>query len=461
MRTGSLFVACVLIALAGRAEASDAHYWSHAHGTRSGLLGGLVISGPDDSSAAFYNPGALAGILDPRLHISVDVYPYSRITLEDGIGTPDDLQSQTLVPTPTLTAALVRIPGLDGHVGAFSILTRNRFQGSVYGRVETMRDLISSWPGEEIYVGEFNLQTDLNETWAGFSWSHLAGGPLMIGASLYLAIRSQTKVEERFAEAYAPGWDAALTSFYREFDLLHFRMLLKVGAVLDLDPFRVGLTVTTPGITIWGRGTVRMNLSILNQDLDGDGNVDTRIANDRQSGLDVNYRSPLSVGLGASWDLGIVVLYAAAEWFDGVPRDKVMDAAPRTALTPDAPLDLDVSNRMVSVINVGTGLEWRLTPDVSIFGSIRSDFSALQEAGDSDMAMGSWDLSHVTAGAMLRSEFSELFLGFSYAFGSGSFEQGANFSEAAEENALLGTTGTSSIHHHIYKVMIGYTYRFR
>jgi len=39
--------------------AQDSHFWTRQYGSRSALLGGAVVGGVRDSSAAYYNPGGL------------------------------------------------------------------------------------------------------------------------------------------------------------------------------------------------------------------------------------------------------------------------------------------------------------------------------------------------------------------------------------------------------------------
>ena len=56
----------LIVTLSLKGNAQDTHYWTHQYGTRSTLLGGLVIGSVLDLSGTFYNPGGLSLIDDPE-----------------------------------------------------------------------------------------------------------------------------------------------------------------------------------------------------------------------------------------------------------------------------------------------------------------------------------------------------------------------------------------------------------
>ena len=57
-----------------RCYSQGVYYWSQNYGTRSNLLGGLVIGSVNDVSATYYNPGYLGLVEDPEIIIGAKIY---------------------------------------------------------------------------------------------------------------------------------------------------------------------------------------------------------------------------------------------------------------------------------------------------------------------------------------------------------------------------------------------------
>ncbi len=456
------FILCLLLAAAGKTTlAGDAHYWNHPYGTESGLLGGTVVGGVEDVSAAFYNPGALTRIHEPGILINVDVYKLQTIHLKHGIGSGADLRAREFASTPVLTAGVLPRDLLPGQVLAYSILTRHSFNGSLYGRKRATLDVLDDSPGDEEYVGEYLFETNLQEIWGGLSWSCPVHEKVSIGATAFLAVRSHRVRQESLAQAYSSTADSAVTNTLDEAEYLNLRTLFKVGAAADIAPFTFGLTLTSGSIHLYGDGSSRRNVSMLGQDLDDDGTEDTVVNNDRQKGLNAKYRSPFAVAVGATLDLDTIRVYFSAEWFGSLSRFRVMDGTTPGADPLAGSVDLDVYHECNAVFNVGLGVSMNIVKSLDGYASFRTDFSALEESGDSDLAFAAWDVYHLLAGVTFEREQTKLCLGFGFSFGSCPFEQVVNFSDPDESNALLGTVNGSHVFYRSYEIVLGYTFKFR
>ena len=75
MRRGFACAALFLV-LATNASAQDTHYWSQKYGSRSLLLGGVVIGSVVDLSGTYYNPGGVA-LLDAPLILTAKAFEHS------------------------------------------------------------------------------------------------------------------------------------------------------------------------------------------------------------------------------------------------------------------------------------------------------------------------------------------------------------------------------------------------
>src|SRR5210317_1961792 len=64
------------------ALSQDHHYWTQQFGSRSALMGGAVVGGVRDTSAGFYNPGALGFVNQPSLSVSANGYQLERLSIE-------------------------------------------------------------------------------------------------------------------------------------------------------------------------------------------------------------------------------------------------------------------------------------------------------------------------------------------------------------------------------------------
>ena len=70
-----LIISLVLIFMVDtRCFSQGVYYWSQNYGTRSNLLGGLVIGSVNDVSATYYNPGYLGLVEDPEIIIGAKIY---------------------------------------------------------------------------------------------------------------------------------------------------------------------------------------------------------------------------------------------------------------------------------------------------------------------------------------------------------------------------------------------------
>jgi len=105
-------------------------------------------------------------------------------------------------------------------------------------------------------------------------------------------------------------------------------LLWKIGLAFDFSRLNLGVTVTTPGINLFGDGSVASNQTVVGQDVDGDGTEELQVINDFQDDLSSHFNSPLSIAVGASYRWGSRIFYASAEWFNKVNQFDVLETEP-------------------------------------------------------------------------------------------------------------------------------------
>ncbi len=75
-----LFV--ILLVLSNNAFSQEFHYWTNQFGSRSALMSGAVVGGVRDTSAGFYNPGALGFVKASTFSVSANGYQLESVSVK-------------------------------------------------------------------------------------------------------------------------------------------------------------------------------------------------------------------------------------------------------------------------------------------------------------------------------------------------------------------------------------------
>jgi hypothetical protein len=180
------------------------------------------------------------------------------------------------------------------------------------------------------------------------------------------------------------------------------------------DSLTYGLTMTTPGLGLFGSGSVRQNLLVI----DETGTVGNVIGASYQNDLKAKFHSPLGVGAGGSYGFGSTRLHFSAEWIEQVPLYTVIQAMPFTVTTPsgDSTVTPTVTEAARAVVNWGIGVEHRFGPRVFGYASYHTDRSGRLPGDPPRASFTSWNLQHIAAGATFQVKRSDFALGGSTAF---------------------------------------------
>jgi hypothetical protein len=397
----------------GSLVAQDTHYWVRQYGTASELLSGLVVGSVRDPSATYYNPGALALAEQPGFMLTFESLELTRITIPDK---DKDIRQTRLATGPGILAGTLPESWFGrGHRVGYSLLTRQDLDV-----VLRKRDADPYAPGATpLFADIVQLDAKVTDIWAGATWSYTPGRHFGIGATGYLATRSTRGSQLLIDQFTVPNADSGATALaFQEFSYLDFRALMKIGATLGHDPWRFGITVTTPSLHLAGRGDLGINLSSVGQDLTGDGSADAVLASNFQDKLAPTYKSPLSVAGGASVQLGRTRLHGTAEWFEAISEYTVLQGATFQAQSDGSPITPSIEAEAKSVVNWGVGVEHEFNSDVAAFVSYAIDRSTLPDSTSTRHAFSSWDINHVRGGATFRVAGIKVALGLGLSFGS-------------------------------------------
>ena len=415
----TLVAACALVLLAcGPARAQDAQYWTNDYGNRARLLGGAMVGSASDLSAVYYNPGRLALLESAQAFLTGYVFNYDHLSLTNPVAQQDGVTSSRVDAVAALIAGELRFGFLGDSRLAYSFMNRHDFDIRLTEEVILDDPDLVEAPELELLAGSLGYETRLSEYWAGFTWAKPLGGGLGLGISTFVSVRSQrARSNVDFQELTDEG-EATVLSNLRDYRYDSWRVLPKIGLGWEEEPWSLGLTVTMPGVKLWGSGDETLSNSLVTQVERPDGTLPSYIAVDSQTDIPSTFNSPWSVAIGAAYLFSSSTrAHFSAEWFASNNRT-ILDAEPFEPQTGGEPLDPSVYLEMKSVANVGLGVEHEFSERFTSYASFRTDFSGAEDPTPTETTFAIWDLYHLGAGVQATVGRSDFTLGLMYSRGS-------------------------------------------
>ena len=402
---------CCGVNLAG---AQDSNYWTNAYGTRSQLLGGVVVGSSGDISSTFYNPGALALTQSTELLLAGNAYQYQQVKVTDGNGPGRKLATSSIAVVPSLFAG--EIPLFEKNRIGYAFLTRRSMDMKIESHSATGVDALAPIDNPVFAAAELELRQNISEGWYGLTWARPLSSTLGIGVSPFVVVRTQHTRAAILTEGRDAADQAAVLSQRREFDYMHWGLLARIGLSGVRDSLTYGITLTTPNLGITGGGNTQYNTTLVDQT----GTIGNIMGANYSEKLDTDYRTPFGAAAGASFGFGPSRIHATIDWYAEVPRYTVLDVEPFTVSTPsgDSTVHVVITDQLKEVFNWGVGVEHRFSPTLVGYASYHTDQSGKEESDPPSGSVTSWDLHHVAAGVnwhVFRSDFA---FGVSTASGS-------------------------------------------
>ena len=399
-------------------RAQDTHYWNLHYGTQSTLLGGAVIGSVADLSATYYNPGWLALKKDAGLILSARVYDVNTLEVE-GNGVQDrKISTIGITPSPSLIAGRLPSDSLIGQKLTYSFITRQLFDSPLETRGVLNLDPGPTMPDGGTLTEEAVFLADLAEYWGGISWSNPLGERVGFGVTSYIAFRTQRKRADLSFKALPDSNDLVTVHGTTDYYYYNVRLLWKAGLAFDWSPLYLGVTVTTPSLSLFGSGHTYLNASANGIDGDGDGDSDPVLEADYQDELSATYKSSWAIGAGAGYAFGRFMLNFSAEWYASVPAYAILDPEEFVNQTTGEVSKNALTVEYDQVLNYGIGVQVTATETMDFFLSYVTDFSAAVPGTTTNLTVSTWDIRHITGGGVFSFGRADVTIGLGYAFGS-------------------------------------------
>jgi len=414
MRRAARIAAVLTFASASLAGAQDSNYWTNAYGTRSQLLGGVVVGSPGDISSTYYNPGALALTHTTELLLAGNAYQYQRVKVADGDGPGRNLATSSIGVVPSLFAG--ELPIFEKNRIAYAFLTRRSMDMKIESHSTSGVDALAPIDNPLFAAGEIELRQDISEGWYGLTWARPLSSTLGLGISPFVVVRTQHTRAALLTEGRDAADQAAVLSQRREFDYMHWGLLARIGLSGVRDSLTYGITLTTPNLGIMGGGNTQYNTTLIDQT----GTIGNIMGADYSEKLETHYRTPFGAAAGASFGFGASRIHATIDWYAEVPRYTVLDVEPFTVSTPsgDSTVHVVITDQLKEVFNWGVGLEHRFNSTLVGYASYHTDQSGKEKSDPPSGSVTSWDLHHLAAGVNWHVFRSDLAFGLSTASGS-------------------------------------------
>ena len=472
-------------------EAQDRQFWDQAVGSKSALLGGIVVGGVDDYSATYYNPGALSFLSKKSMSVNFNMYGIKDFQFINGGGPGIDSRYTRVSLYPASLAG--PLPFLGDSLNRFSymIYANGYSYVRVSERYEGYEDVIPTRPpsqpgfpnafeGDEFLINQGKIDALLSEVTVGFGYAKKISDNVGIGFTLLGAYRDQTKIR---SESYA-GFDTvnqrtATSEVYIDLDYWAVRFSGKFGLAVEWEKIKFGVTLTTPSIAFKAASGGTDGASLTSNNvlvLVDSSTLETLpidiLASDRQEGLPVSYKSPFSIAAGIEYIYSEdTKIHFAAEWFAPLSTYVVMqpesDNFIRNGSGIIKPIDsaemLKVYDAMQSVFNVGLAVEQKLTDKITGYAAFRTDFSNADFGDINGLFVGftDWNNYHFTAGA--STVFSDTFIGVGFEY---THEQRSDFTQLFNfptgvvqpgDIAILSQRGNSKVIYNNFNLFFGVT----
>ncbi|MGI9548130.1 MAG: hypothetical protein ACR2MM_12880 [Flavobacteriaceae bacterium] len=457
------------------ATAQEANYWFHNFGALSTIKGGIEVAGVRNTSAAFYNPGALAFVEGQFLEGQGDVVSIDAIDIEDAGGDGIDINSFTVNIQPSMLAYLRRLKKNPRIVYSLGGLSRYDFNNALQMDYEQLGNYLSPPERADVFQAQFRYNNRTRENWIVAALGYQLSEKVGIGIATNVFIRSTDFIKSYTATAFPqdelvgnPETFNDLTSEVRQ-ERLDFRALgfiLKPAANFDFDALKLGITISLPAI----------NLGLLNnfaengqQSIRPDQLINIINIVDAKKSYAGVYKTPFSINIGGHYDFGKFNLGIGAEWFSRISRYNMIKSKSNSQdlqfpPSSDPNFAIPVMAHK-SIFNVGLSWGYELKESFSYIGSFRTDHSffdqdAVNTSDDFTPIATTWDIYHFTSGIQYSGPRADLTLGFNYGHGrQDNYRQFVDMTDATQGNFLRGEPETiSKARYHNFSVTLGFNF---
>ena len=397
----------------------DAHYWTNQYGGRALLLNGAVIASTDDETAVFYNPGAMAMGEDDDFSLSLSFITPSHASLKtrNYFGQGRTIKDTEFGFAPGL-AAIGFTPFKYDNI-RLAITSFTRFKSNLRFRYRTLLSVKDT--ENQIYEANLDFSRRLSERWVGIGASWRILDVVGIGITQFVTFHSES-TDLGLRQEIFDGTTNALLAGWRSRTKYSFntngRMITKFGLSLHLNDIKIGVTVTTPSYKeLWSKASYELDeLKIFSPD-------SLTLATNLDDAELLDYKTPLSVGVGVDVPIGKHRVSFSLEYFTSVPNYTLIDDTddPLNGLseTP-ATTNFNVSTGNRQVTNFAVGCQTPISSKSTLIWGFRTDFNQRRKQQNNvalQILSTTPSVAHVSIGNVLEIWNSKFSLGLDYGFG--------------------------------------------
>ena len=456
------------------AYAQDSNYWTSNYGPGGFMTPGATIADTKDSGVYFYNPALLAVRPKTALEFSASLYQYESTRIIDALGKGKDLISRLTSTSPQMHSGSFELKNNERLVLAYALIHTHVLNDRVNQRQDKKLNVLDDAysPGNENYLGQYSEINQISELALSASAGYRVSNRLFVGASLEAINRKQNFDLSYSGRALfnVPGNPdfPPLTnseSVYRV-DYTQVSLKPKLGLAYNANRHHFGLLVTLPIIKLYSKGTLMNDLVITNLRLIPDSDPINLLANTRQTKLKTDYKTPLSIAGGYSYDYGRGNIYVSAEYFAKLGDYNVLTPRDELFIRPDTSNSLQglakFKDVRKAVMNIAVGVSFPVKPDVQGYASVRTNFSYADEKSFRDddgyaSYTTNWNIYHAQFGANILRKKSSIRPGLLLSYGTTSkYRPEVNFDTPNELNQLLGNPVDTKVNHLVIGFLLSY-----
>jgi hypothetical protein len=438
------------------AMAQDANYWQSNYGACGMLTPGSALANDNGKGFFYYNPALLA--INPKTSVSLSssVYQYESVKIKDGVGPGLNLRSRNLKINPQMAAGTIAFKKKKTFAFGYALIHDPVISYQTTQRQDKQMQVLddSYSPGQEYYIGQYLAHNKINMTSAILSGAVKLNNKWSVGLMAEGRLRSQDFFQDINSRAYANPTDPTVlpelvnveTSY--ELTYLHMGLRFKLGAARESGRHHWGFLLTTPMLTLWGRGSLSSDIIVNNLRYPPSFTKTNLLANGQQNGLKAKYKEPASLAISYAYDYGYGQLSITAEYFEPVNFYNIITPRNESFIRPDNPDNraytadiLKFSDERKQVLNIGIGASYFINPELTAFLSLQTDhtYAYSEDINGFYPYVTNFNTYHAQVGGNFKRKKLNLRAGFLLSYGtSPNYLQPVNFGNPNEDTLMLG-----------------------